>query len=83
MNRKTNPTNLICPECGNIFTIWRLQGRKIFHIKDLYCYNCEKVTKHIEVKDIGLFKATIENTPEEQRTEQQKEIYALIKKRNN
>ena len=28
--------------------------REKYYIKDLYCFNCQKTTKHIEVKDLDM-----------------------------
>ena len=70
-------TDLICLECGTIITIQRKQNhkRKISHIKDLWCYECEKVTKHYEVQDVESFLETETNSSEKQK------IKKLIRKR--
>ena len=54
---RTQLTNLVCLDCGNIMIIQRKKSnlKKIGHIKDLYCFNCDKVTKHYEVRDINEF----------------------------
>lgn len=41
---------LQCSECKEIHTIHRrrCRNRKKGHIKDIWCYKCEKMTKHIE-----------------------------------
>ena len=50
-------TELICLNCGNVFPIYRrdcclkTQG----HIKDLWCYKCQKVTKHYEVRELSRY----------------------------
>ncbi len=53
-------TDLICPKCGNITTIYRRKGRqkKASHLKYLYCYNCREIINHYEVKDIDTFLLT-------------------------
>ena len=53
----TQLTNLVCLDCGNIMMIQRKKSnlKKIGHIKDLYCINCKKNTKHFEVKEINKF----------------------------
>ena len=53
MKRKTYYTDLICPECGKIQVIYRRRTmqKKIGHIKDLWCPNCQKVCKFIELRD--------------------------------
>lgn len=52
-----------CPECGNKFPLWKTMNSrnrersKPGHIKDLYCYRCEKVTKHEQLSSyIPMFK---------------------------
>ena len=49
---KTISSNLICPECGNIFPIPRYSGRYrcYNHIKDLWCPYCRDTTKMVENK---------------------------------
>lgn len=43
-------SNLMCSWCGSNFPMPRrsnrLRGKR--HIKDIWCYKCKKVTKHIE-----------------------------------
>lgn len=50
-------TDLVCPECGNVTTIQRKMSKEKQegHIKDLYCYKCQKLTKQYEVKDVSIF----------------------------
>ena len=64
MVRKAVKTDLICSECGNIFPIMRKYNnqREIYHIKDLYCYKCNKKTKFIELKDAMKVKKELEFT---------------------
>ena len=54
---KYNYSDLVCLNCGNIVTIQRKVGnaRPVGHIKDLYCYKCQKLTKQYEVKDVSIF----------------------------
>ena len=80
MTKKTFPTNLVCPECGNVSTIWRVRNRPLFHIKDLYCYNCQMVTKQIETQNLDLLMAAIENKEYSERTDLEKKVYVLVKK---
>lgn len=46
-----------CPECGNKFPLWKTMNSRNRersqpgHIKDLYCYRCEKVTKHEQLPE--------------------------------
>ena len=72
-------SDLICPYCGNVFTIQRNknQKRERFHKKDLYCYICDKTTTHIELRDKGVTEKELEfknnlNAEEEN-------VYKLIK----
>lgn len=55
-------SNLVCLECGNIFTIPRkkekLRGNG--HIKDLWCPICKSVNKHYEILDIDSFLYNLE-----------------------
>ena len=57
MQSKTFLTDLVCTECGNVAQIRRRSKRlrEVGHIKDLWCYRCEMVTKHFEVRDISKF----------------------------
>lgn len=50
-------TDLVCLECGNVNTICRKKSKlkSCGHIKHMYCYNCQKICKHYEVRDISSF----------------------------
>lgn len=78
MKIKTIKSDLICPECGNIFPIMRRTSiqRKSYHIKDLYCYKCDRLTKHIEVKDAMEMKKSLEFSTF--KTEFEESLYALL-----
>lgn len=56
-------SDLICLNCGNIFTISRIKSgaRPIGHIKELWCYRCNAITKHYEVQDADKFVCDIYN----------------------
>lgn len=58
-------SDLICSECGNITPIPRKKNfeRNKYHIKDFYCHNCDKITKHIELKDADLVKSALTYKP--------------------
>jgi len=45
MEQTTVKSDLICSKCGTIFSIMRKHKnqREIYHIKDLYCYKCDKI----------------------------------------
>ncbi len=55
--RKGQYTELVCLECGDVFPIYRRNGRakQVGHIKHLYCPICLKETAHYEVKDADVF----------------------------
>lgn len=82
MKGKRVNTNLICPDCGNVFPIQRkiFKQKKNFHLKKMYCPMCCETKNHIEIKDIGLFIADYEFSKEE-KTEEERKVYSLIKKR--
>lgn len=50
-------TDLVCLCCGNVASIQRGMSKlkSNGHIKDLWCYNCQDITKHYEVNDISKF----------------------------
>ena len=77
MRNNTVSSDLICKECGTIMIIPRYKNsmREKYHIKDIYCYNCEKITKHIEVHELDILKRELEYKKELDETE--KLIYKL------
>lgn len=79
----TTNSDLICSLCGNIMPIPRNKKnqRNIFHIKDLYCYRCKKITKHIELQNGDMLKKELEFNNE--RTEIEEFIYNLLIKEDN
>lgn len=83
MNNVTQ-TKLICPDCGNVFPIMRktCNQKKTFHRKWLYCIKCNKVTNHIEIKDLEKWISEIEFKEENEINKKEKEVYLLIKKRS-
>ena len=82
MKGKRVNTNLICPDCGNVFPLQRklFKQKKNFHLKKLYCPMCCEVKNHIEIKDIDMFIAEYENGLYD-KTEEEVKVYSLIKKR--
>ncbi len=82
MNKKTIKTDLICPECGNVFPIMRKQNKqkKTFHRKWLFCPICKKETNHIEAKELDLLLEQISLKEDYQRTEDEKKVYVLRKR---
>ena len=74
-------TSLICPECGNITSIWRRTGRQkeLYHKKKFFCPMCQKELNHIELKNIDFFIASLNF--KDNLTEEEKYIKSLVKKR--
>ena len=83
MNKKVAKSDLMCLKCGEYFPTWKDKGtqRKMFERKVLYCPKCCKNTNHVELQNIDLYKASLEFIEENTLTEEEKEIYQLIKKR--
>ena len=50
-------TQLVCMNCGNIVTIQRRISRlkNVGHVKHLFCYKCDSVQKHYEVREVSTF----------------------------
>lgn len=78
MKQTTIKSDLICSECGNIFPIMRKYKaqRGIYHIKDLYCYKCDKDTKFIELRDAMKVKKELEFTTDKSKFEEY--LYELL-----
>lgn len=78
MRKKVVRTDLMCIDCGNIFPIARTtkHQKNEFHIKDLYCYKCKKITKFVELKDFSVMKMKLELNPN--KTEFEQHIYDLL-----
>lgn len=53
MKQSTTPTQLYCPRCGTIHTIFRktAKQKKEGHYKNFYCYKCQHTHNHIELKE--------------------------------
>jgi len=82
---KVVPTDLICPDCGNVFTIMRKESKqkKEFHRKWLYCPKCHKKSNHIEVRDLDIMLRKIEQKEKSEYTEDDKKVLKLVKKRES
>ena len=80
---KTVQTDLICPDCGNTFTIMRKENKqkKEFHKKWLYCPSCKKETDHIEVRNMDILLKRIEFKDKTERTAEEAKILKLVNKR--
>ncbi|MEE3344074.1 MAG: hypothetical protein VZS44_08305 [Bacilli bacterium] len=50
-------TQLVCMCCGNVVMIQRniRNLKKVGHIKHLYCYKCDSIQQHYEVRDVSSF----------------------------
>ena len=53
MKQSTTPTQLQCPRCGTIHTIFRktAKQKKEGHYKNFYCYKCQHTHNHIELRE--------------------------------
>ena len=53
MKQSTTQTQLYCPRCGTIHTIFRktAKQKKEGHYKVFYCYKCQHTHNHIELKE--------------------------------
>ena len=53
MKQSTTPTQLYCPRCGTIHTIFRktAKQKKEGHYKNFYCYKCQHTHNHIELRE--------------------------------
>lgn len=73
-------SELVCFECGNIMPISRKNRRQRtkYHIKDIFCFKCDVVTKHIELKDGDMLKKELEF--KENKNEEENLIYNLLQK---
>ena len=62
----------MCSVCGKVQTIQRSleNQRPLFHIKDLWCPNCLKDTKFIELKDRDITYNKLLNKPNKNEIEQ-------------
>lgn len=83
MSNKVTKSDLLCLKCGNYFPTWNYMGiqRKMYKKKEIYCPNCKKKTKHIELQDIDTYIASLEFIDNKELTDEEKRIHKLIKKR--
>ena len=83
--RKTSTirSELVCFECGNIMPISRKNRRQRtkYHIKDIFCFKCDVVTKHIELGNVDIVKKELEF--KENRNEEEELIYNLLQEKTN
>lgn len=71
-------SDLICPDCGIIFTIPRPVNkcREMFHIKTMHCFCCNKESQFIELHDAFNMKKSLEYKIS--LNKQEKYIYDLL-----
>lgn len=74
-------SDFICPECGNIITLPRLinKERARYHMKKIWCYKCNKEINHIELQNSDFLLKQLQF--QEPKTEIEKQVYQLVKKR--
>lgn len=82
MKSKTDLTDLVCLECGNIFSIQRrvCNLKQTGHIKHLWCPICQKVLPHYEVHDVTKFMWELCDKPN--LTKDERKLLYLLKERN-
>ena len=77
-NKQVNFSRFICLECekenmiGN--SLQRRRQREKYHIKDLYCPICKKLTKNVEVRSCDQFDKVVLQIPYLQRKLKRKEM---------
>ena len=78
----TVKSELVCSICGNIMPISRkiAHQRNKYHVKDIYCYKCDIITKHIELHNSDILKKELEFN--QNRSEIEELIYNLLNKEN-
>ena len=66
----------ICLECGNVqsFPINSFKKKKICSLEDIFCFECQEITKHMNVGDLKTFL-------EWNKSEEAKIVNELIEKR--
>lgn len=76
----TVKTDMICIKCGNINVIQRKLSykKKANNNSYLWCYKCQKESKHVEIIDKKSYLFNLEG--ELNLTEQEKEVLNLINK---
>lgn len=74
-------TDMLCSMCGEIQTIRRLIGhqKKEGHIKDLWCPNCKRDRKFIEIRDRDIYYYKL--MYKENRTELEEYVFELLQRR--
>ena len=75
-------SDLICSECGTIFSIPRriYRSKRKYHIKNMNCNNCKKETKFIELINADVVKKELEFSL--QLNDFERNLYELLTKEN-
>ena len=81
--QETYMTDLICSNCGNIMTIPVKKGkvREKYHVKDMYCFRCNRETKFIELIDVDIIKKELDY--KEELNDEEKLVYNLLHKESD
>ena len=60
---RLSKNDFICSECGSIFSIQVTDThlKKIYSTKQTWCYECKKITRHVNLIDSSLWKIKMEN----------------------
>ena len=68
----------ICLECGNVqtFPINGFKKKRICSVEDIFCFECQEITKHMNVGDLKTFL-------EWNKSEEAKTVTELIEKRKS
>ena len=61
----------------------RMQSKKAFHRKYLYCPTCKKTTNQLEMKEYDKLLEMIDRKEDASMTEDEKKVYKLLKKRSD
>jgi len=85
MNSKSyaTSTDLMCSKCGEIQVIYRhfKKHKKPFHIKDMWCPNCQTDSKFIELKDRDILYFRL--LDKEEKTELEQLVFDNLESRRN
>ena len=83
MSNKVARSDLMCLKCGNNLPTWNYMGtqRKMYKKMVLYCPECKKETKHVELQNIDTYISSLEFKDQTTLTKEEMKIYQLIKKR--
>ena len=65
MKYNTTCTEIMCSNCGSITPIQRKSTKlkKLYHLKELYCYYCGTTVNQIEVRNSDILLAKLQFAP--------------------